>query len=122
MSEVPIEKKLELVHQIRSQYKQNQSDLLMRERILYGRTSSHETEPSSTGNYEKLPEPETVLRDGTFKIRFALAVVLFVTIIVLDKSGSTVNGISTEKLFQAIALDYGTVMVEWLNTVNINTL
>ena len=38
MSDFSVEQKLELVQQVRSQYYRNQSDLMNREQILYGRT------------------------------------------------------------------------------------
>lgn len=116
MSDVPIEKKLELIRQIRARNYQNQSDLINREQILYGRTGSGISEPTipysfqqeSTENLE-----ENIFRDNTLKLRYALAAVLLVTIILLDRTEGTIAGVSMERVFSYIAVDYEAAVDAW---------
>ncbi len=112
MSDIPVEKKLELVHQIRSRYRSDQSDLVNREQILYGRSMSQGAVNLNDYSYSKEAsgEKEGVFRDNTFKIRLAIAGILVLLIILFDRSGKTFAGISTEQLFQAIETDYGTMI------------
>lgn len=115
MSDFPVEKKLELVQQVRSRHYQNQSDMMNREQILYGRTwakrpenEGYHIEPHS-GN-----EEEGIFRDNTLKIRFAIAAVLFLLIILIDQGGQTVAGISMEKVFSIIETDYEAAIDAWV--------
>ncbi len=135
MSDISMEQKLELVNQIRSQYHRNQSDLMNREQILYGRSSARDVEYRTTHsdyrNYSDYREhrdfmeysgakagtdEEGILSDNTFKIRLALAGVLFLIVVMFDKTGKSLAGISTNQVFQAIATDYGANMEEWVET------
>ena len=50
MSEIPMKKKMELVHQVRSQYHRNQSDLMSREQILYGNRKIGKNAKSTQSN------------------------------------------------------------------------
>lgn len=54
---------------------------------------------------------------GTFRIRLALAGVLFLTVLLLDQKGKNVAGISMEQVFQYLtAVDYGTYLETWVDT------
>lgn len=117
MSDIPVEKRLELVHQVRSQYHRNQSDLMTREQILYGRNAYHE---NTVKDYSRENEAakEGVFRDNTFGIRLALAGILVLTFILLDKTGKGIAGISTDRMTQAIASDYLQIVEVWAKQIN----
>lgn len=108
MSDFSVEKKLELVQQVRSKYYQNQSDMMNREQILYGRS-------------EKENEEEGIFKDGTLKLRYALAAVLAATIILFDRSGQSLGGISMEEIFTAIETDYEKAIEAWIAVSNSDT-
>lgn len=99
MSEIPMEKKLELVRQVRKQYQKNQQDLVMRENILTGR-EQNEKPSSDMGN------EEGIILDGSIKLRFIIAVILLITVIYIDQSGRTISGVSSDLVFQLIANDW----------------
>lgn len=63
-------------------------------------------------------EAEGIFEDGTVKIRFAIAAVLLVVVIILDINNKSIVGITTERLYQAIAMDYGTVIDTFVRTIN----
>lgn len=56
--------------------------------------------------------------DDTFRIRLAVAAVLVVLVILFDVSGNTLAGISTERLYQVIAIDYGAVIDVFVQNLN----
>ena len=118
MGDIPVEKKLELVHQVRTQYQKNQYDLMNRENLLYGRTSrpldSHRELPGQENQYNVSGNSESLLRDGTVKIRYAIAAVLVLIVILMDQSGKGFAGISMERIFQTIEADYGDVLAAWV--------
>ena len=113
MSDFSVEKKLELVNQVRSTYHQNQSDLMNREMLLYGRTYPKKEE--ATIEYDRQREyynhthqesEEGIFRDGTAKIRWMLAAVFLMTVILFDRNGKCIAGISMERVFAMIETDY----------------
>lgn len=116
MSDFSVEQKLELVQQIRSRYYRNQSDLMSREQILYGRTQVRrpegEYQPASGAHAE-----ETAPGDDTVKLRYALAAILVLLIILFDKSNTTIAGVSMEQVFTEIENDYEEVIDVWINTL-----
>ncbi len=109
MSDTTVEKKLELVQQIRSQYNKNQFDLLNREQILYGRTMPRE-QPYTYDN----PTEEVIPVGSTFKLRLFVAGILFVLIIALDVTGKSLAGLETGKIFTILAQDYEQEIDEWV--------
>ena len=120
MSDIPVEKKMELVHQIRSQYQKNQYDLMNRESILYGRPASgalhSENHNYKPDYFDDTPSDAGIFRDGTIKIRYALAVVLLLTIIILDITNKSIAGVNMEQLYNIIESDYGDTMAAWFST------
>lgn len=120
MSDFSVEQKLELVQQIRSQYYRNQSDLLNREQILYGRATArkpevefHQPQLSSETTQEPL------ITDNTVKLRYALAAVLMLLIILFDRSDTSIAGVSMEQVFSVIANDYEEAIDAWVDTLEI---
>lgn len=109
MSDATVEKKLELVQQIRSQYNKNQFDLLNREQILYGRTM-----PRESYTYENPAEEAALPVGSTFKLRLFAAGFLFVLIIALDITGKSLAGLETGQIFTILAQDYEKEISTWV--------
>lgn len=124
MDNISMEKKLELVHQVRSQYQKNQYDLMSRENLLYGKTSrplEYSGDKFISGeNQKKSADEEGLFRDGTVKIRYAIAAVLLLIIILMDQSGKSIAGVSVEQLFQMLEADYGDTIAAWVED-NVDT-
>ena len=99
--QVTTEQKLQLIRQIRSRYQENQCDMDNRERIL--------------GGYEAPQEPVGGLRH--FKLRFLLALLLFLAVVAMDMTGARVAGVTTEQLYQFIAADYEEKVDRWIETL-----
>lgn len=143
MSEIPMKKKMELVHQVRSQYHRNQSDLMSREQILYGNRKIGKNAKStqsnagikgndsikgnddrkdnnsidSNGSVNSINSVNSIEGiENTLKFRLALAGILLLLVILFDISEKSFVGISTEQLFQTIGMDYGTMMEQWVET------
>ncbi len=109
MSSIPTEKKMELVHQVRSQYNQNQYDLSNRERILYGHSTARPQEDYQDrwAGYAPADDQDQEPPVSTFRLRLLLALAIGIGFILLDGYDMKVAGISTEQVFEAIAVDYG---------------
>jgi len=115
MSEITIEKKLELLQQIRSKNEQNRFDMSRREQIIYGKTM----EPMINGGYyqEVMDEDDEL---PTFPLRALLAVALFLLMIICDMSGKSFMGIQTSICFDAIATDYESSITAWVDAASKN--
>ncbi len=96
MGDITVEQKLQLIHQIRSEYNRNQNDIRNREQILYGRTGINSYQP----NYQDVTTKPT-----SFKARILIAISVLVIIIILDIRQESVLGITTSKIFSEIARD-----------------
>ena len=107
MGNYTMEQKLRLVNQVRSRYGQDQSDLLRREQLLYGKTSNRTIDYEQDGAFS---ETETESPSGVnfFRLRLLAALAIFVLILALDRNGKDLFGMSTEQIFQSIAKDYVT--------------
>lgn len=117
MSDFSVEQKLELVQQVRSQYYRNQSDLMNREQILYGRALTRK--PEAVFHQQPLPETvqEPMITDNTVKLRYALAAVLMLLVILFDRSETTIAGVSMEQVFSVIATDYEEAIDAWVSNM-----
>ena len=108
MSDVSMERRLQLVKQIRSRYNEDQFDLSNRERILYGRSSR------SVDSLERPQEEGTQPENPTFfRLRLALAAGLLGLVIFMDVNGISVAGITAERIFQAISADFQETIETW---------
>lgn len=121
MSDISVEKRLQLVRQVRSRYRRDQNDLLKREQILYGTTSidrlrketqnpfkpKDDEEEFSYDIYDEFPENRPVSQGGSsFGLRFIAAAMIFVLILMLDKNNRSLFGMTTQQIFDTIAADY----------------
>lgn len=107
MSKITVEQKLTMLNQLRSQYHKNQSDLMRREQILYGRTSV--TSVGETGERWAGTDPESDTDSplkSTFRIRLVIAVILTAIMILYDQNDKKILGVSTEQIYTVIADDY----------------
>ncbi len=134
MSEITTEQKLRLVQQVRSRYNEDQYDLSNRERLLYGRTgpnadSRERYDPDSAAErqsmrYEaygdgygnSLPSGENPF--SFFRLRFLLAALLLAAVIVMDKNGIDVAGITSEKIYEMISADYEEKIELWVEAMS----
>lgn len=118
MRKFSVDQKLKLVEQIRSRYNRNQYDLSNRERILYGKTSEKKYLYPSKERAEKdwssegLPEDVPVF--SAFQLRMLVALLLAIGLILLDRSGGSIAGLSTEQIFDTISASYEDDLDAWL--------
>lgn len=117
MRKFSVDQKLRLVEQIHSRYNRNQYDLSNRERILYGRTSEKSYfykngEGPMPDAADGLPDDTPEL--NTFQIRLLAALVLAVGLILLDKNGGSIAGLSAGQIFDTISADYEDDLDAWL--------
>ncbi len=110
MDDTTIEKKLQLVQQIRSQYNRNQYDMSNRERILYGRGDVKQLITDANNN-------EEILVSESFKIRSVLAALLFIMVVVFDMFEITPAGIEMKQVFNIIAADYQENMTAFMDAM-----
>lgn len=124
MGNVSVDKKMELLQQIRSRNQRDNYDMFRREKTLYGRTSAKNREAAGFGRdlYGKGPDRE--LYDNpygedeepafsTFSLRVFLAAAAFALLILSDKTGSKLLGLSAETCFNAIGADYEESIAAW---------
>lgn len=110
MSDVTMERRLQLVKQIRSRYNEDQYDLSNRERILYGRSSR----PAE--NFSEMEEDAAWDAPVSFfRIRLVVAIILLAAVIAIDLNGTKIAGITAEDIFRAISADYGNMIDSWMN-------
>lgn len=122
MSNIPVEKKLELLKQIRSRNQRDRYDMFYRENLLYGRSKIFPVKKSFSmedaedmENYgREYPEEEI----QTFPLRVLLALGLFLMIIVCDMSGRSFMGIWPDQCFSAISADYESSITAWVNAAS----
>ncbi len=110
MDDVSTEKRLRLLKQIRARYREDQMDLSNRERILYGRSSRPLAEDPDL--FLEDP-PEQTEPNTSFRIRLALAAGLLGLAILMDMKGTSVAGITSENIFQAISADFQETIDTW---------
>lgn len=117
-----MEKKLQLIQQVRSRYSEDQYDLSNRERLLYGRETVSpyaDTGYADGGRYawERPPEPDEE-PPSSMKLRFLLAFFLFVAVVFLDHSHAALGGITAEKIYSAISADYEDQLKDWVEAIS----
>lgn len=117
-----LEKKLQLVRQVRSRYSEDQYDLSNRERLLYGKTDLPGREavsPYADAGYSddwRYAEPEE--SPSSIKLRFLLAVLLFGAVVFLDQSHTPSGRITAEKIYSAISADYEDQLKDWVEAIS----
>ena len=127
MSEVSMEQKLQLIRQVRSRYHEDRYDLSNRERLLYGRSGYiPDGRAEYPATYEDAPYKDTygempLSGNSPFaflRLRFLVAALLLAAVIIMDKNGLDVAGITTEKIYEMISADYEEKIEEWGETMS----
>lgn len=90
MSEIAQNKRMELIHQIRQEHYQNRRILQNRVGILYGNSVEEAKD-------EQIYNPFT-----SFKIRFALALLLFVAFFIMKVQNITLGNMNAQMIHQVI--------------------
>lgn len=118
MSDFTMDKKLQLVQQVRSRYNENLYDMSNRERILYGKT----TLPPETEYWNGVrPAGADEIPVSSFKLRLLLALVLFCVVVFMDRSQTAIGGITSEKLYRVISADYEEKIEDWVEAMSNST-
>ena len=121
--ETTVDQKLELIRQVRSQYRQNQNDLMHRESILYDRPirpiTNLDVPPAADNAYY---DPYNIQKkgsqtSGTLKIRFVTAVLLTSLVILFHQSHISPAGIHMEQVFLALEQDYEDLIMAWSSSL-----
>lgn len=102
MQDISVEKKLELVQQIKNQYHQNQYDMANREQILYGNNYRRDYYDQNI----KMPEEADVSSSGSLRFRTFLAGLLLAGVILCDRLGISPAGMEMDQVFQLLSVDY----------------
>lgn len=123
-----IEKKLELMQQVRSRYDRDQNDMIHREMLLYGKTGNVRTigaDPYSDqmeNHYMSQMQQTSPAQDeqpfSTFTLRVLLSAGLFLLLIICDISNKNFFGIPATQCFQAISKDYESSITQWVNAAS----
>lgn len=96
--QMPIDKKLRLAQYIRAENMDNRMKIRQRERLLYGVDSAERN-----GFYsEEVPNEVT----GTFRLRMAAAVILFIGFLMCDAGQYKIFGYSMNDVYGMISEDY----------------
>ena len=130
MGNISTEQKLQLIRQVRSQHSRDQSDLMARERCLYGRTGDYHCGDYGYRDGQKDFHPSNYVDDYTalnddmsanptgrnmLALRFLAALVLLLLFILMDKKDSPFLGVSTSEVFTMIENDYYEQLEEWIH-------
>ena len=96
--QMPIDKKLRLAQYIRAENMDNRMKIMQRERLLYGVDSAERS-----GFYpEEIPNGVS----GTFRLRMAAAVILFIGFLLCDAGQYKIFGYSMNDVYGMISEDY----------------
>lgn len=123
MSNISVEKKLELLQQIRSRNQRDRYDMFHREHLLYGKSKMTAAKRGfSAEDMEELEDYDEDYQEGfqSFPLRALLALGLFLLIIVCDMSGRSFMGIQANQCFSAIATDYESSISAWVDAASSN--
>lgn len=116
MGNISVEQKLCMLNQLRTRYDKDMTDLMRREEILYGKTSSV-SNMLRTSDYsvENEPGSNSIPVRSTFRLRLLMAAILAVLLILSDRRGQAYFGVSTSQIYTLIERDYLTQIEEILN-------
>lgn len=114
MGKFTVDKKLELISQIRSRYQQDRYDMFRRERLLYGKVTPIPTENEETA----VDEYDEEISFSTLPLRTLVAVGLFLLVIICDMSEKSFMGIHPSQCFSAISTDYESSITKWVDAAS----
>ena len=106
MGDISPQQKLQLTRQIRERYRQDRQDLGQREQVLYGRPLSYFEEEERPGDYEDdYGSTGNAGRSGTLGLRLLLALVLVCLLVLIDRRGDTLFGLTSGQILEYIRYD-----------------
>lgn len=109
---VSSEKKLQLIRRIREENEMNQNTIRGREAFLYGKQMPYESFRDSRGEGEM---GETVI--STFRLRMAAALLLFGVFYSLVSKDTTLFGIDSDQVYEAVETDYSPILFDFMNQI-----
>lgn len=115
MSELSSEQKLRLIHAIREEHKNNQFSMQNRERILNGEKIRIPQQPEA--DFDKTMNESSGISAGSFKLRFLIAIILFIGFIFIDSQDITMNGINASKIQSSITEDFQSNIFDFIDTI-----
>lgn len=97
---VSVEQKLQLVHFLREDNKRNRMQLHKREQILYGKRVPEDIYEDSESDFYETKEISSYKGKGIsgFRVRFMIAVILFLSFFYLDRSNEKIGKIDTNQI------------------------
>lgn len=111
MSDNSAERRLQLIKSVREEHARNQMTLRRREGILYGQSSSLSYETPAYSPYSIAADaPSSAAEEGlpafsSFKLRFFIAIGLFIAFLALDSSRISLGTLTMEKVYTYITQD-----------------
>ncbi len=112
-SQIPVERKMRLAQYIRAENMDNRMKIREREKILYGTDNMpplwNRGESLRTEGYlrpEDSMETQMPETPGTFKLRMAMAIILFIGFLLCDAGQYKIFGYSMNDIYGMISEDY----------------
>lgn len=110
MGDISTQQKLQLTRQVRERYYQDRQDLGQREQLLYGRPLSYFDEEPDSGYGDAADYGSGYGGKGekasTLGLRILLAAVLLCLLVLMDRRGDTLFGLTSRQIGEYIRLDY----------------
>ncbi|MCM1568238.1 MAG: hypothetical protein NC081_02175 [Roseburia sp.] len=98
-----MDRRTELIQQIRSQGHQNRYDMVSREQLLYGKSYGRDAAFPPASQEKESEETQPV---STFKIRLLFALTLLMLMIMMDTTNKSIGNLSIKKISDILAVDY----------------
>lgn len=114
MSDFSSEQKLRLIQAIREEHKNNQWSMQNRERILNGEKILI---PQPETDFDKPMNEPSGITVGSFKLRFMIAIILFIGFILIDSQNITMNGINSSKIQSSITEDFQSNIFDFMDAI-----
>ncbi len=114
MSDISSEQKLRLIHAIREEHKNNQWSMQNRERILNGDKIPMPHPETDTDKTMMEPSGISV---GSFKLRFMIAIILFIGFVLIDSQDINMNGIDASKIQSSITEDFQSNIFDFIDAI-----
>lgn len=114
MNDFSSEQKLRLVHAIREEHKNNQLSMRNRERILMGENIQI---PEQETNFDKIGNEPSTVNISSFRIRFFIAMILFICFIFMDIQNIDMNGVNAAKIQSSITEDFQSNIFDFMDTI-----
>ena len=114
MSDISSEQRLRLIHTIREEHRNNQLSMQNREIILNG---DKIIMPLSDNTMEKNMNEPAGINTGSFKLRFMIAIILFIGFIFMDSQKISLNGINALKIQNSITENFQSNIFDFMESI-----